>query len=137
MKSKCTRGTKQKNLAVGNSSNPLPLDWPLQQNMSHTTAMESDQILTELSEAKFAVIKATFGDDIVKIMLCLSSKLKKLNEEVARRFKLQIGSFKMKYLDEEDQLILLACNEDLQLCMKTLTALGKTPIQVLVQLVHN
>ncbi|KAL0358491.1 UNVERIFIED_CONTAM: protein NLP5 [Sesamum angustifolium] len=60
------------------------------------------------------------------------SGIEKLKEEVGKRFNLMNGSFKLYYLDE-DEWILLAIDDDLQLCMKASTASGKTPIQILVK----
>ncbi|KAL7111427.1 hypothetical protein ACP275_05G087000 [Erythranthe tilingii] len=80
------------------------------------------------------MIKVKYDDDTVKFQLCLSSGMDKLVEEVANRLKLEMGSFKLKYMDEDDDEILLACDADLQLCAKNQTALGKTFIQLFVQL---
>ncbi|KAL0403658.1 UNVERIFIED_CONTAM: protein NLP7 [Sesamum radiatum] len=106
------------------------------QNALQTCGIESNQNHTKLAEDGVVLIKAKFGDDIAKLQLLLSSGIEKLRQEVAKRFDLTRGRFKLYYLDE-DEWILLACEDDLQLCMKTLTASRKTPIQMLVKSVCN
>lgn len=130
---KRVRGSEQQVLVSGSNS-PPPLH---HHNVLQSSAVESSQKHTKLAGSDVVLIKAKFGDDTVKVELFVSSGIGKLAEEVGRRFNLRIGSFKLKYLDEDDQWILLACDDDLQLCVKTLTALGKTPIQVLVQSICN
>ncbi|KAL0402255.1 UNVERIFIED_CONTAM: protein NLP7 [Sesamum latifolium] len=87
---------------------------------------------TKLAEDGVVMIKAKFGDEIVKVQLLLSSGIEKLKEEVGKRFNLMNESFKLYYLDDNEWIV-LACDDDLQLCMKTSTASGKTPIQILVK----
>ncbi|KAL0340573.1 UNVERIFIED_CONTAM: protein NLP5 [Sesamum radiatum] len=118
---------------VSSSNNPPPQISPVHnQNVLQTSGIESSQNHTKLTEDGFVLIKAKFGEDTVKLQLLLSSGIEKLKEEVGKRFNLMNGSFKLYYLDE-DEWILLACDDDLQLCMKTSTASGKTPIQILVK----
>lgn len=83
------------------------------------------------------IINARFEDDVIKFQSRLSSRMEELEEQVARKLKIAIGSFKLKYLDEDGQWILLTCDEDLQLGLKTLASEGKTPIQLQVQLLSH
>ncbi|KAL3839192.1 hypothetical protein ACJIZ3_023783 [Penstemon smallii] len=80
------------------------------------------------------IIKAKRLSDTVKFQFCISSGLDKLMEEVARRFKLVIGRFGLKYLDEDDEWIMLVVTEDLLLVKKTLALSSPNFIQVLVSL---
>lgn len=82
-------------------------------------------------ETKAVIINARIEDYVIK----LSSRMEELEEQVARKLKIAIGSFKLKYLDEDGLWILLTCDEDLQLGLKTLASEGKTPIQLQVQLI--
>ncbi|KAK4435823.1 protein NLP8 [Sesamum alatum] len=97
---------------------------------------ESSQNRTKLTEADVVLIKAKFGYDTVKVQLLVSSGIGKLKEEVGKRFNLMNPSFKLYYFDE-DEWILLACDDDLQLCMKTLIASGKTSIHIMVKSMCN
>lgn len=72
-------------------------------------------------------IKAKYGGYIIKFMLSsLSSRLVQLHEEVAKRLNLEAGTYHVVYEDEEDDNILIACDEDLQLFMRTSRYLGST-----------
>ncbi|XP_073131744.1 protein NLP6-like [Henckelia pumila] len=88
-------------------------------------------------ETKALIMKAKFEDDVIKFQSHMSSRMEELEEQVARKLKIEIGSFKLKYLDEDGQWILLTCDEDLQLGLMTLASEGKTPIQLQVQLMCN
>ncbi|KAK4435822.1 protein NLP6 [Sesamum alatum] len=118
---------------VSSSSNLPPQILPLHnQHVLQTSGIESSQNRTKLTEDDVVLIKAKFGDDTVKVQLLVSSGIGKLKEEVGKRFNLMNASFKVYYFDE-DEWILLACDDDLQLCIKTLTASGKTSIHILVK----
>ncbi|GFY92768.1 NIN like protein 7 [Actinidia rufa] len=56
-----------------------------------------------------------------------------LEEQVAKRLKLNLGSFCIKYQDDDNDWILIACNEDLHDLMESATSMDKTFIRVLVE----
>lgn len=100
------------------------------------TITRNSQPLSRMFEDDIVVmINAKFEDQTMEIQLCLSPGIMaKLVEEMAKRLQLRIGSFKLKHLDEEDNdWILLTCDDDFRICMKTLR--GKTTVQLLVQLI--
>ena len=79
------------------------------------------------------MVKVSYTDDIIiKFELSLFSKKSDLDEKVAKRLNLSVGSFNVKYLDEEEEWILVACDEDLRTCMSTLRSLGNTIIRMKV-----
>ncbi|KAK4435826.1 protein NLP7 [Sesamum alatum] len=128
----------EQQILVSSSSSPPPQISPLhnQNVLQISSGAESSQNRTKLTEDDVVLIKAKFGDDTVKVQLLVSSGIGKLKEEVGKRFNLMNATFKLYYFDE-DEWILLACDDDLQLCMKTLTASGKTSIQILVKSLCN
>ncbi|PWA43917.1 NIN-like protein [Artemisia annua] len=65
------------------------------------------------SAVKKLTIKATYKENMVKFPFTLLDGLLKLKEMVATRFQLRLGSFKLKYVDEDDDMILIACDTDL------------------------
>ncbi|KAK4405864.1 protein NLP7 [Sesamum angolense] len=85
------------------------------------------------SDSGFVIVEADFEGDTMKFKFLFSSGMEKLEEEVARRLKLNVTSFRMKYLDGEGKWILLACDDDLQLCMETLAWSGNSAVKMLVQ----
>lgn len=75
-------------------------------------------------------IRAEYGDLMIKFRLSLLSTLVDLHQEVAKRLNLEAGSYFVKYKDEDDMLILIACDDDLQDCARYFRSVGKTPIVV-------
>ncbi|KAM0059186.1 putative transcription factor Nin-like family [Helianthus debilis subsp. tardiflorus] len=72
------------------------------------------QTMTKISNIKMVTVKATFKDDMIKFQFPTSSGLLELVHEVARRIKLKSRRPRLKYRDEDNDLILLACDADLQ-----------------------
>ncbi|QHO23444.1 hypothetical protein S83_038458 [Arachis hypogaea] len=55
-----------------------------------------------------------------------------LYEEVATRFKLRIGSFQLKYLDDEDEWMMMVNDSDVEECIEILDDLGTRAVKFLV-----
>lgn len=91
----------------------------------------SDVKATE-NAARVIMVKATYGNEIFKFQLSLSSTKLDLEKEISVRVKLSIGSFKIKYLDEDNDWVSIACDDDLRTCIVTLTSLGNTTIKMLL-----
>lgn len=101
---------------------------------SHMASQSSRGPIVE-SHVDLVVIKAKYEDDTIRVQLCRSAGLEKLLNEVGMRLKLSVGSFKLKYVDEDNDEILLACDDDLQQCLKSPVAVDKPYIQVFVKLI--
>ncbi|XP_059645284.1 protein NLP6-like isoform X2 [Cornus florida] len=84
-------------------------------------------------ELKTMTIKATYREDMIRFRLSLESGIVKLKEEVARRLKLEMGTFDIKYLDDDHEWVLIACDADLQECVDVSRSSGKNIIRLLVQ----
>ncbi|XP_042480971.1 protein NLP6-like [Macadamia integrifolia] len=77
-------------------------------------------------------IKATYREDIIRFRLSLTSGVVKLKEEVAKRLKLEVGTFDIKYLDDDHEWVLLACDADWHECMDVSRLSGGRVIRLLV-----
>lgn len=70
---------------------------------------------TLINSVKPLTIKATYKEDIVRFPFILSDGLTKLKEQIAKRFPLKLESFRLKYEDKDGDIILIACDSDLDL----------------------
>ncbi|XP_047981428.1 protein NLP9-like isoform X1 [Salvia hispanica] len=79
------------------------------------------------------VVKATYKDDTVRFKFDTASGCILLYEEIARRFKLQVGQFQLKYLDDEEEWVMLVSDSDLQECLEILDFMGTRSVKFLVR----
>ncbi|KAL8119019.1 hypothetical protein AgCh_016498 [Apium graveolens] len=56
-----------------------------------------------------------------------------LEEEVSKRVKLEVGMFDLKYLDDDQEWVLIACDADMQECVELSRSSGRNIIRLLVQ----
>lgn len=86
-------------------------------------------------EVEKVIMKVRFKEDTIKFESRMPLGVSRIFEEVGVRLNLEMGSFKLKYVDEDDDEIILTCDADLKLCPESLSATGKTFIQLLVHLI--
>ncbi|KAJ0427806.1 putative transcription factor Nin-like family [Helianthus annuus] len=79
--------------------------------------------------------KATYRDDTIKFTYRLLDGLIKLEEEVATRFHLTIGSFRLRYKDEDGDMITIACDNDLKALGAFMQLTSTNMIKLSVQMV--
>ncbi|KAL3499198.1 hypothetical protein ACH5RR_038291 [Cinchona calisaya] len=111
-------------------TNPPRFDAILKDSMA--TAAERMLQFSARPELKTITIKATYREDILRFRLPLDSCIDKLKEEIAKRLKLELGSFEIKYLDDDREWVLVACNADLQECVDISSSSGSNLIRLLV-----
>ncbi|MED6122961.1 hypothetical protein PIB30_044876 [Stylosanthes scabra] len=83
-------------------------------------------------EMKTVTIKATYREDIIRFRVSLNCSIVELKEEVAKRLKLEVGTFDIKYLDDDHEWVLIACDADLQECIDVSRSSASNIIRVLV-----
>ena len=80
------------------------------------------------------VVKVTYRNNMIKFYHSVSSGKMALEEEIAKRLHLSIGSFDIKYLDEDRDWISMTCDADLNMCTNTMRPLGKmSTVKMLIQ----
>ncbi|KAF7821902.1 protein NLP6-like [Senna tora] len=89
-------------------------------------------LITAWKEKKSMTIKATYREDILRFRISLTCGIVELKEEVAKRLKLEVGTFDIKYLDDDHEWVLIACDADLQECMDIFISSGSNIIRILV-----
>lgn len=83
-------------------------------------------------EMKSVTIKATYKEDIIRFRISMSSGIVELKDEVAKRLKLEMGTFDIKYMDDDLEWVLIACDVDLQECMEICRSFGRNMIRLSV-----
>ncbi|CAL5442730.1 unnamed protein product [Camellia sinensis] len=108
----------------------LSFDLPF--NQASATVVHANPHNRAIEDANSVTMRAKYINDItIKFRLSLSSGLVELQQQIAKRLHLEAGSYYVKYKDEEDDVILIACDDDLQGCISTYRLLG-TSIVVLI-----
>ncbi|XP_022136627.1 protein NLP6 isoform X2 [Momordica charantia] len=116
----------------------LEFSWPnppdnqaLKQPMDSTICHTVPHISVR-QEPRRMTIKATYKEDIIRFRIPLSSGIVELREEVAKRLKLEVGTFDIKYMDDDREWVLIACDADLQECVDISRSSGSNIIRLLV-----
>ncbi|OWM74857.1 hypothetical protein CDL15_Pgr004624 [Punica granatum] len=78
-------------------------------------------------------VKATYKDDTIRFKFNPSAGCFQLYEEVSKRFKIANGTFQLKYLDDEDEWVMLVSESDLQECLEVLESSGTQSVKFLVR----
>ncbi|KAK2641928.1 hypothetical protein Ddye_023691 [Dipteronia dyeriana] len=78
-------------------------------------------------------VKATYKEDIIRFKFEASAGCFQLYEEVAKRLKLQIGTFQLRYLDDEEEWVMLVSESDFQECLEILDSIGTRNVKFLVR----
>lgn len=78
-------------------------------------------------------VKASYREDTIRFKFDPCAGFFQLYEEVGKRFKLQSGTFQLKYLDDEEEWVMLVNDSDLQECLEILDDIGKRSVKFLVR----
>ncbi|XP_042489209.1 protein NLP9-like [Macadamia integrifolia] len=78
-------------------------------------------------------VKATYKDDTVRFKFDPCVGCFQLFEEVAKRFKLPTGGFQLKYLDDEEEWVVLVSDSDLQECLEIMDSIGSRNVKLMVR----
>lgn len=108
---------------LGSSSTSVE-DWNQMRSHNNNSGESGSTTLT---------VKATYREDTIRFKFEPSVGCPQLYKEVGKRFKLQDGSFQLKYLDDEEEWVLLVTDSDLQECLEILYGMGKHTVKFLVR----
>ncbi|KAL0674567.1 hypothetical protein Bca4012_002548 [Brassica carinata] len=105
---------------------------------SSTSMDDSNQVRTQKSNSSESgsttlTVKATYREDTIRFKFVPSLGCSQLYKEVGKRFKLQEESFQLKYLDDEEEWVMLVTDSDLQECLEILYGMGKHTVKFLVR----
>ncbi|GJY52160.1 NIN-like protein [Tanacetum coccineum] len=83
------------------------------------------------------VIKVEYADDIIKLHLgVLELTFVTVENEIGKKLKLKHGTFKIKYLDEDEEWILMTSDQDMRDCMQNSRNVDRSALRLRV-LLHN
>ncbi|XP_061365146.1 protein NLP9-like [Gastrolobium bilobum] len=116
-----------------NGSGSMMHDYYSSSSQSFENQKHSKVISTIVDSDSKIIVKATYREDTIRFKFDPSAGCFKLYEEVAARFKLQNGSFQLKYLDDEEEWVMLVNDADLQECIDILDDIGKRIVRFLVR----
>ncbi|KAI3973289.1 hypothetical protein MKX01_020664 [Papaver californicum] len=86
------------------------------------------------TSSEFAItVKATYKEDTVRFKFEPFAGRQQLFEEVGKRFKLSIGTFQLKYLDDEQEWVMLVSESDLEECLEILETIGSRSMKLVVR----
>ncbi|GMQ10547.1 hypothetical protein CsSME_00053501 [Camellia sinensis var. sinensis] len=109
----------------------LSYDQPFSQ--ASAIVVHASPCTTVIRDANIVTVKAKYINDIIiKFSLSLSSGLVELQQQIANRLHLEDGTYYVKYKDEDDDLIVIACDQDLQDYTSISTSPGSTTIMVFI-----
>ncbi|GJY87579.1 NIN-like protein, partial [Tanacetum coccineum] len=132
------KSTKYHLAVCESTEKPEQPDVDLKLPESSLVYASSKQIVVgAVSDAAKVTVKATFKDDIIKFPISTSSGLVELEKEVAQRITLKSKKLCLKYRDEDDDLILLACDADLQYLLGYSASNNSTTIKIIIMLVDE
>lgn len=101
-------------------------------NSNDKQRQPKDRTSNESSGSRIT-IKATYNEDTIRFKFEPSAGCLHLYEEVATRFKIQRGTFQLKYLDDEEEWVMLVSDSDLQECLEIMEYMGKNSLKFLVR----
>ncbi|PWA58850.1 NIN-like protein [Artemisia annua] len=110
-----------------------------QSNKSHTHEKDNGAIHdpSPVKRNEKTVIKAEYADDIIKLHLRISeATFVTVENEIGKKFKLKHGTFKIKYLDEDEEWILMTSDQDLSDCIQNSRNVDRYAVRLRV-LLHN
>ncbi|XP_010508418.1 PREDICTED: protein NLP8-like isoform X1 [Camelina sativa] len=108
----------------GSSSTSVE-DWNQMRSHNNNSGGESGSTML--------IVKATYREDTVRFKFEPSAGCSQLYKEVGKRFKLQDGSFQLKYLDDEEEWVMMVTESDLQECLEILYGMGKQSVKFMVR----
>ncbi|KAI8566459.1 hypothetical protein RHMOL_Rhmol02G0042500 [Rhododendron molle] len=111
------------------NESPMFIDQERITQLNSDALPTSNQVLTN-TDTTSVTVKARYGNEtIIKFRLSKPWGMVKLEGQVKKRL---AGTFDIKYKDEDNEWILIACDEDLQDCISSSRPQGPTSIEVLL-----
>ncbi|KAL7177359.1 hypothetical protein ACSBR2_030670 [Camellia fascicularis] len=102
-------------------------------NQAVPTVGRTKQHIRATQDACNVTVKAKYLQKAIKFQLSSSSGIEELQQQVAKRLNLKAGTYSIEYKDDEDDSVLICCDDDLHDHMRTSSSLGSTLITIWLQ----
>nr|CAB3489484.1 unnamed protein product [Digitaria exilis] len=135
-KSKIGNGTKNhdKNFKEKLPSSSSMTEYTSDSMSSHGTFQKCLNSQAPANDSNTPVtVKANYKDDAVRFRLLPSMRYHHLLDEIARPLKISVGTFQLKYRDDEDEWVILGNDADLQECLDILETTRSHVLKVQVR----
>ncbi|CAN8312730.1 unnamed protein product [Cochlearia groenlandica] len=94
------------------------LDATLLSRSSLENTPQGTHLLSSSQDDDFLRIKVSYGDEKIRFRIQNSRRLKDLLWEIGKRFSIEdMSRYDLKYLDEDNEWVLLTCDEDVEECV--------------------
>ncbi|XP_074574350.1 protein NLP2-like [Curcuma longa] len=115
----------------GNTENNNPSSSSSMTEASSDNSLKNRTLISKT--LPFVTVKATCKDNTVRFKYFPSSGSHHLFEEIGRRFKLPGGTFQLKYMDDEEEWVMLENDADLQECIDVMENIGSRNMKLQVR----
>ncbi|KAK8364882.1 hypothetical protein V6Z11_1Z106800 [Gossypium hirsutum] len=94
---------------------------------------KNSRMKTCVDSSSKITIKATYKENTVRFKFEPSAGCFQVYEEVAKRFKVQNGTFQLNYLDDEGEWVMLVSDSDLHECLEIMEYVGTRSVKFQVR----
>ncbi|KAG6395488.1 hypothetical protein SASPL_146133 [Salvia splendens] len=106
-------------------------------NVSSSSSGSLDETTNVRRDSAIITVKATDGENTVRFKFEPSAGCFELYSEVAKRFELGTGEFQLRYLDDDEEWVLLVSDSDLVECVEVLELLHTRTVKFRVSRVEE
>lgn len=117
-----------------------PTDKTRQETMTLSRSFKETQTTqvsppTSSQEDDFLRIKVSYEEEKIRFRMRNSRRLNDLLSEIAKRFSIEdVSRYDLKYLDEDNEWVLLRCDDDVEECVDVCRSFPGQTIKLLLQL---
>ncbi|CAL5402928.1 unnamed protein product [Camellia sinensis] len=83
-------------------------------------------------EVSTLIVKTTYRENMIRFRFLSTSGIIELKNEVTKRLPLKVGAFNIKYENDKQESILMACDADVQECMDIWTSPGNNEVRLFI-----
>nr|GME12150.1 NAC domain-containing protein 100 [Ipomoea batatas] len=94
-----------------------------------SSSMSSHNNIT-MEDNSSVCVRVGYNNDTVKFLLPFAT-MDSLKAEILKRFnKLEAKTFKIRYKDEDEEMVTIGCDDDLHYCLEFFKSTGTTPVRL-------